>query len=134
MSKRTVRVQRLSSASATTHATNNSYGGRANLPGRGFATLETARSDQHCEAVSGCKYSCVGKEVYGPPENRALLATGTGHHGQKIGGKRRDGEQSSDDVKANPSRSDLGPFTGRVLNGPGRDLMVDADICGYGND
>jgi hypothetical protein len=29
MTKRTVRVQALSSASATTHATNNSHGGRA---------------------------------------------------------------------------------------------------------
>jgi hypothetical protein len=36
-------------------------------------------------------------------------------------------------MKPNPSRSRLGPFARRVLNGPGRDLMVEADTCGYAN-
>jgi hypothetical protein len=33
----------------------------------------------------------------------------------------------------NPSRAHLGPFARWGLNRPGRDLVVDADTCGYAN-
>ena len=42
-------------------------------------------------------------------------------------------KRSSKDVEPNPSCAHLGPVARWILNTPRRNLMVDAEACGYAN-